>query len=338
MHFNSDWYDLVPKVELHIHLEGAIPHDALWELMQKYGGDSQIKSREKLGEKFTYRNFANFLNTWIWKNSFIREYEDFTFIAEAVAGDLLNQNIRYAEVFFSPPDFHRYNLETQRIAEAIRAGLKKIQGVEITLVPDLVRDFGPKKAALTLEEIIEIKNLGIIGIGIGGSEKEFPPELFTSVFQRAREYGLFTSIHAGETAGSESIWGAIRALKPDRIGHGTRAYEDETLLEFLVKSQIPLEMCPISNIRTGVIPSIDQHPIRRYFDRGIAVTVNTDDPKMFGSSLAVEYKNLVDYLGFSINDIHSIILQGVRGSWLPEGKKNKLIFEFQNDPSWLVEI
>jgi adenosine deaminase len=329
-----NWFERVPKVELHLHLEGAIPHKALWELVQKYGGDPSAPDFEALKQRFEYRDFPHFIETWVWKNQFLREYEDFTFIAAAVAQDLARQNIRYAEAFFSPPDFARHGLETQKLTEAIRTGFSQVPEVEIALVADLVRDFGPEKAALTLAEVNKVQHLGVVGIGIGGSEQAFPPEPFKDVYEEARRLGFHTSAHAGEAAGAESIWGAIRSLQVERIGHGTRAEEDHALLDYLAEHQIPLEMCPLSNVCTKVVDSIEAHPIRRYFERGIIVSVNTDDPKMFGNSLAEEFWLLEKKLGFSRIEIQSLILQSIQVAWLPGEKKQQLIETFRGDPAW----
>ena len=329
-----DWFDRVPKVEIHLHLEGAIPVEALFELVRKYGGDRAVPDVEALHRMFEYRDFKHFIEVWDWKNGYLREYEDFAMAAEAVARDFVRQNILYVEAFFSPPDFSRHGLQTQRIAEAVRAGCARVPGAEVALVADLVRDTGPEKASRTLSEVDEVRSLGIIGIGIGGSEREFPPEMFKEVFERARRLGFRTSAHAGKAAGAASIWGAIRCLGVDRIGHGTRAWEDPALLEFLAERRIPLEMCPISNLRTGVVPAIASHPIRDYFDRGLVVTVNSDDPSMFGNSLAQEYRSLEAELGFSHDDIRKLILQGIRASWLPDEKKHSMIDLFRNTPKW----
>lgn len=328
------WFERVPKVELHLHLEGAIPHDALWELVQKYGGDVASPDMTALEQRFRFRNFAHFIEMWVWKNRFLREYDDFTFIAEAVARDLAKQNIRYVEAFYSPPDFARRGLTTPRITESIRAGLSRVSGIEIALVADLVRDFGPEQAALTLEQVEEVRDLGVVGIGIGGSEQEFPPEPFAPVYARARQLGFHTSAHAGEAAGAGSIWGALRSLQVERIGHGTRAEEDPALLDYLAENRIPLEMCPVSNVRTGVVPSLKQHPVRSYFERGIPVTINTDDPKMFGNNLADEYRVLEQELGFTRAEVRSLILQGIQSAWLTQERKSQLTREFQQDDSW----
>ncbi len=330
----TTWFERVPKAELHLHLEGAIPLDALWELVQKYGGDPTLPDIAALQRRFAYRDFPHFIETWIWKNQFLREYEDFTFFSEAFARDLARQNIRYAEVFFSPSDFARHGLKTQEITAAIRKGLARVPAAEVMLIADMVRDSGPEQAAITLAEAAEVRNLGIIGVGIGGSEQRFPPEPFHAVYEEARRLGFHTTAHAGEAAGAESIWGAIRSLRVERIGHGARAGEDERLLDALAEMQIPIEMCPISNVRTGVVRSIEDHPARRFFERGLVITINSDDPKMFGNSLAEEYRLLEERLGFSRDDIRALILQAIRVSWLPEERKQKMVEDFCSDPGW----
>ena len=333
-----DWFERVPKVELHLHLEGAIPLAALWELVGKYGGDPSVPDLAALERRFAYRDFAHFIETWIWKNQFLREYEDFTFIAEAVARDLASQNIRYVEAFYSPRDFAHHGLQTQKLTEAIRTGLDRVPEVEVALVADLVRDYGPQLGTVTLAAVAEVQDLGVVGIGIGGLEKEHPPEPFEAVYEKARQLGFCTSAHAGEAAGAKSIWGAVRSLRVDRIGHGTRAEEDEALLDYLAEHRIPLEMCPLSNVRTVVVESFEAHPARRYFERGIVVTVNTDDPKMFGNSLAEEFRLLEAKLGFSRDEIRTLILQGIESSWLAEDRKQQLVAEFCRDPAWQSDV
>ena len=334
---SNSWFERIPKIELHLHLEGAIPLNALWTLIQKYGGDTSVQNIKALKEKFQFRDFSHFLENWAWKNSFLREYEDFTFISEAIAKDLSNQNLKYVEAFFSPVDFEMSGLHPSRIAESIRTGLSKVSGIEVSLIVDLVRDTKIKKAENFLDQIYEVKELGIIGIGIGGAEHDFPPSRFKDIYQKARHYDFRTTAHAGEAAGADSIWGAIRKLKVDRIGHGTRAFEDESLLDYLAEHQIPLEMCPISNVCTGVIQNIESHPIKEFINRGLAVTVNTDDPKMFNNSLAEEYMNLEKIFELSRKEIQRLILQGIKSSWQSENKKNKLINNFQNNPNWIQD-
>lgn len=332
----GSWFARVPKVELHLHLEGAIPLEALWQLVQKYGVPRDVPDLLALRAKFVYRDFPHFIKTWVWKNQFLREYEDFSFIAEAVARDLRAQNLRYVEAFFSPGDFARFGLLPERLATAIRAGLRKVPGIEIALVADLVRDFGPSIGAHVLQRLSEAcSESGIVGIGIGGSEQSYPPEPWQEVYEAARGLGLRTSCHAGEAAGAASVWGAIRALRVDRIGHGTRAVEDPALIEHLAASRIPLEMCPLSNVATGAIACYEAHPIRTLLDAGVVVTVNTDDPRMFGNSLAEEYALLERHHGFDRDEIRELIRSAARAAFLPAERKVSLLAELEADPAWL---
>ncbi len=332
---NRQWLTQIPKIELHLHLEGAIPCPALWSLVEKYGGDAQVPHLAALKEKFVFRDFPHFIETWVWKNSFLREYEDFTFIAAAVGRDLAAQNIRYAEVFFSPPDFQRAGLTTQKLAEAIRNGFNQVTGIQIKLVADLVRDFGPQKALQTLHEVGEVKNdFQVIGIGIGGSEQAYPPAPFADVFEQARLMGFYTSAHAGEAAGAENVAAALDVLRVDRIGHGTRAIEDPALVARLRDRQVPIEMCPISNLRTKITASIETHPIRTFFDQGLLLSVNTDDPKMFGNTLADEYELLIQKCRFSEDEIRQLIRMGIQSSWQSAAEKENLLAAFQADVNW----
>lgn len=332
-----DWFDRLPKVELHVHLEGAIPLPVVWELIRKYGGDPEVPDLEALRRRYRYRDFPHFIRTWLWQAEYIREYEDFTLIGESVASELARQNVRHAEAFFSPPDFHRHGLETGRIAAAVREGLDRAGGTDVALVADLVRNYGAEKAGRTLSELAEVRELGVIGIGIGGSEERFPPEPFAPVFERARVLGFRTSAHAGEVAGAASIRGALDALRVDRIGHGTRAKEDPALVERLAAEGTPLEMCPVSNVRTGSVPSLEAHPVREYFERGLVVTVNTDDPTMFGTTLAGELRLLHERLGFTREDVRRLQRDAVRASWLPEERKRALEADLEADPGWPLD-
>ncbi len=333
----AEWRHRVPKVELHFHLEGSIPLDATWELVRKYGGDPTVPDMDALRDRFKFRDFPHFLETWTWKNGFIREYDDFTFSSEAVARSLADQNIRYVEAFLSPARFFPAGLETGRLIEAVRQGLDRVPEVEVALVPDLVRDLGAENAASVLSELSEVRSLGVVGIGIGGSEHLYPPEIFRDVYSTAREMGFHTTAHAGEAAGADSVWGAIWTLEVERIGHGTRAVEDESLVQYLAESRLPIEMCPLSNVATRVVDSIDQHPVRDFFDRGLMVTINTDDPVMFGNSMAQEFQALETTFGFTHDEIRALILNGIEASWLSPERKLELAESFQSDPAWLDE-
>jgi adenosine deaminase len=287
-----------------------------------------------LAKRFEYTDFPQFIESWSWKNQFLREYDDFSHIAELVARHFAGQGIRYAEMFFSPSLFARRGLEVQKLTQAVRTGLSRVTGVEVALIADLVRDYGPKSEMATLARLKDVKNLGIVGIGIGGSEHEFPPGPFKPVYEEARRLGFHTNAHAGEAAGPASMWDAVLDLRAERIGHGTRAREDRRLVKHLVDHRIPLEMCPGANVRTRVVPRLADHPIRKYFDAGMVVTVNTDDPKMFQTSLAEEYRLLERECGFTKAEICRLILAAIDSAWLPEQHKRDLECEFKRHPAW----
>ena len=331
----DSWYARVPKVELHLHLEGAIPHEAFWQLVLRNGDHDAPKTLEALQARYQYRDFAHFIDTWMWQVDFLRSYDDFSLIAEAVARDLRAQNIRYVEAFYSPADFARHGLEIPELTAAIRRGLDAVEGIEVALVADLIRDLGPDRGMRQLDALAEVRDLGVIGIGIGGSEQSHPPEPFQPVYERARNLGFHTSAHAGEAAGAESVWGALDTLRVERIGHGTRAEEDPALIERLVAEQIPLEICPISNLRTGVVDSLAAHPVGRYVAQGLNVTINSDDPSMFGNSLAQEYAVLETIQGLSRDTIRALILNGIAASWMSPQLQTELTAAFESDPNWL---
>ena len=312
----------LPKVELHLHLEGAIPLKALLTLIEKYRGKDYITLSE-LQKKFTYTNFTNFLDTWYWKNNFIREYEDYEFISKHVAQNLAEQNIRYAEIYFSPSDFNKINSYPQEIAIAIRKGLDNYSDkITIKLIPDLVRDNTPKISLL--EKIFEVKNQGIIGIGLGGDEAMYPPKLFVEVYELANKMGFHLTCHAGEAAGPDYIWSALQDLGAERIGHGTSAIKDENLVEHLISEQIPVEMCPISNVKTSSVSSLKEHPIYEFYKRGMLVSVNTDDPKMFNTTLVNEYVSLTKTFDLELSDIFNLSQNSIKSAWCSKNTKKEL--------------
>ena len=330
------WLERMPKVELHLHIEGAIPHAALWELIRKYGGDSRVPDVDALAGQFVYRDFPDFIDRWIWKQGFIRSAADYELIGAAVAAELARQNVVYAEAFFTPSDGSRYGLRPPEVAAALLHGLDSVAGAEVALICDVCRDLGPAAAQRTVEEIAEgARESGVIGIGMGGSEQSFPPEPFEAAYEMARSLGFHTTAHAGEVAGPESVWGAIRALRVERIDHGTRAVDDPALLRYLAERRLPVTSCPGSNVATGAVASLDEHPIRRLLDAGVVVSVATDDPAMFGLSMAGELAALQDRLGFGADDLRRLTLNAVESCWLPGDRREALRARLVADPSWI---
>jgi adenosine deaminase len=329
------WYYDLPKVELHVHLEGSIPLDTLWELIQQYGGDPSVPTRDALTERFQYTDFAHFIQTWVWKNRFIRTLADFTRIAEAVAHDYASQNIRYVEAHYSPTDFRTLGFTISEITQAIRTGLDRCPDTTVMLICDVVRDSPVERAMATVHAVAQLRHLGVVGIGLGGSEQSHPPEPFAPVFALARTYRLHTTVHAGEAAGPASIWGAIHALQPERIGHAGRAIEDPTLVAYYQTHRVALECCPLSNIRTNVFADMVSHPVGRFIAAGLVVTINTDDPKMFHNTLADEYRALVETHGLDQAAVCRLIDTAISVSWLSDAAKAALRTSFHTHPTWI---
>ena len=314
----SDVFDRAPKVELHLHLEGAIPLPTLWELVDGYG-DSGVQTFDALASRFQYRDFPHFIETWWWMTGFLRTSADFSRAARAVASTLAEQNIIYAEASISPSDFARHGLSVGEVATAVRSGIDQVSGVVVGMIVDLVRDTGPETCMNTLEQVIDIADeTGVVGITIGGSEHDFPPQLFRDVYRKADSAGLGLTAHAGEAAGSESVWAALRDLGVSRIGHGIRSLEDPELVDYLVQHQIPLEVCPTSNIRTGVVESWDRHPVFDLIERGVRVTINSDDPLFFDCSLAGDLRKVSEYIDF---DVERHTHYAIEASWMGEAHK-----------------
>lgn len=327
------WLARLPKAELHVHIEGAIPRAALWQLVTKYGGDPSAPTFEALERRFEYQGLKQFFQMVDWATGFLREADDFTFVGREIARDFARQNIRYVEAHFSPTVFRR-RLTPPPIAEALRKGLDTVPSVDVRLIAELGRNLGPDGTMRTLDQVADLRALKIVGIGLGGFEPQYPNELFAKVYERARGLGFRTTAHAGESAGAPSIWGAIRALHVDRIGHATRAIEDPELVRHLAEQRIPLELCPLSNLRTGVIPAVASHPLRRYFDAGIPVSLNTDDPLFFGNSLVDEMAAAQQAHRFTRDDIRRVVVSAIEASWLTADAKAQLLKEFRGARVW----
>ena len=319
-----EFLHMLPKVELHVHLEGAIPYPSMLELVQKYRGTAD--DRRLIERSSHYKNFSDFIRTWVLIGTYIRDYEDYQFVASAVAADLACQHIIYAEVLYSPSRDSAKHLDPQLITEAIRRGFSEHSpDIDLNLIADLIWDNGPEEAQQLVDRLSEMQSAGVVGIGIGGTEQSSPTEAYAEVFRTAREYGFHTNAHAGESASAKRIWEAIQVLNVERIGHGTSAREDPELIAYLRQVQIPIEMCPVSNVRTKAVSNIEDHPIKNFYREGLAVCVNTDDPLLFNTSLLKEYSLLISHLGLTIDEIIRLAGNAINYAWCDAAAKNKLL-------------
>ena len=324
---NADFIRHMPKVELHLHLEGAFTFEYLLGLIRKYEPDSEIDSVEQLRKRFQYKDFPEFIRIWLWKNQYFREPEDFKQLVYTTLKNLADQQCYYVEAFYSPWDFRMNDISASTITEAMITGAEEAErdfGIRCRLIADLIRDLGWETAGDRLDEITPYLGDRLIGIGLGGSEQDYPADGFREVYREAKSRGFRVVAHAGEAEGPDSVRMAIDELHVERIGHGVRATEDPELVSYLVKTQLPLEVCITSNIKTGIYRSIEEHPVRQLFEQGVRITINSDDPAMFGTTLTNEFLILQKFYEFSYSEIKQLSLNAVESSFMPESEKENL--------------
>ncbi len=310
----------LPKAELHLHLEGSIEPHTLLELKRHHGISSSLKDVEAL---YTYTDFTSFLMAFKAVTEDLRTAEDYELITYDLMRRLKEENVVHAEVYVSVGVCLWRKQDFEAIFEGLDRGRgrgEKDFGVSLLWIFDAVRQFGADAAKKVFELAVGYRDRHVIGIGIGGDELKAPPEVFREVYAYAESKGLRLTAHAGETAGPDSVWGALN-LHAERIGHGLTAIQDAELVEELAHRQIPIEICITSNLRTGACNSLAEHPVREYFDHGVMINLNSDDPTMFGTSLLNEYQIAQDNFGFTDEHLREIARNSFEASFLPPEKK-----------------
>lgn len=324
----------MPKVELHVHLEGSIRPSTLLTLAERNGIALPAQDLDSLREFYHFTDFDHFIQVYVAVSSCLKTVDNFSLVAYEFGAEMARQKIRYAEVTFTPyTNVVSSGLPFDEILAGLNDGRSRAKtdfGVEFRWVLDIVRD-NPDTRHQVAEWAVSAVGQGVVGFGLGGTERNHPPEQFADAFARAREAGLHSVPHAGEVVGPESIWGAIQTLKAERLGHGVRSVEDPALVAYLRERQVPLEVCPTSNLCLGVYPSYQEHPIRWLWEQGLAVTVNSDDPPMFNTDLVHEYQILADELGFSAADLEQLSLNALRFSFLPTSRKAAMEQAFRDE-------
>jgi adenosine deaminase len=331
---NQDAWQIaaVPKAELHLHLQGAIQPATLLELARRHRLALPAEDLDGLSRWFQFRDFAHFVEVYAVLRACLVEPADYELVTYELGVELARQHVRYAEVTFTPgPEVYQGPRET--FFDGLTRGRSRVLqelGVELNWIFDIPRRTVTLHPDLPLADFItdvaiDGRHDGVIALGLAGTEAGYPPEPFEPWFDRARAAGLRSAPHAGETAGPESIWGALRALGAERIGHGVRAVEDPELVAYLVEHQVPLEVCPTSNLRLGVYRSFAEHPLRSLLEAGVMLTVNTDTPTVFGITLTDELARLKPEFGLAADAIHNIVLNGFRASFLPPDRRAELV-------------
>ena len=324
----------MPKVELHVHLEGSIQPETLLKLAQRNGVTLPVDTAEAVRQWYTFTDFNHFLEIYLKISACLCTADDLELVAREFLRGQVVQNIRYSEVIFTPYTYYKRIPFADQLAALSRARewAAAELGIRVGWVPDVSREVCPIENSLIVADwAISGLERGVIGFGLGGPEVGNPPELFKAAFARARAAGLASLPHAGETEGPASIRGAIDSLGAQRIGHGVRCLEDPALVALLRERQIPLDVSPTSNVCLGVFPSLADHPLPRLLAEGLYVTINSDDPPMFNTTLTGEYIRITETFGFDADTIEQLVLNGVRASLLPETERMAMEEEFRSE-------
>jgi aminodeoxyfutalosine deaminase len=314
----------LPKAELHLHLEGSVTPQTLVELRQGHGKQSTLAEAESL---YQYKDFFGFLMAFKTLTEDLQTPDDYELITYRLLEQLKAENVLHAEVYISVGVCLWRKQDFEAIFQGLERGRirgEKDFGVSLLWIFDAVRQFGPGAAQDVFELAAKLHDRNVVGVGIGGDEQKAPPELFRDQYAYAKEHSLRLTAHAGESAGPESIWGALN-LGAERIGHGLTAYQDPELIEELATRQIPVEICLTSNLRTSCCAKISDHPAKRYFDQGLMLTLNTDDPAMFGTSLTSEYELAQTEFAFTDEHLRELARNSFEASFLAAEKKLKFL-------------
>jgi aminodeoxyfutalosine deaminase len=325
----------LPKAELHVHHVGSASPAIVSELAMRHPGAVPVDT-EELRRFFEFRDFAHFVEVYLAVVALIRTDADVRYLTYEVARELATtQQVRYAELTCTPytsvlPDDPDHGIPIEAYTEAIedaRLAAERDFGIVLRWIYDIPGESGMPAADATLSFATNHRVDALVGFGLGGPEIGVSRPQFKPHFDAARRVGLRSVPHAGETTGPQTVWDAIRVLGAERIGHGTSAAQDPKLLEHLAKHGIPLEVCPSSNVATRAVASLDEHPIQAFLDAGVTVTVNSDDPSMFGTSLNQEYEIAARLLDLDAAGVAELARAGVRASFAPDDLKAAMLAE-----------
>ncbi|MFF3949293.1 adenosine deaminase [Streptomyces sp. NPDC001902] len=323
----------LPKAELHVHHVGSASPRIVAELAARHPDSKVPTDPAALAEYFSFRDFAHFIEVYLSVVDLIRDAEDVRLLTYEVARDMVRQNIRYAELTVTPYSSVRRGIPDKAFVEAIEDARKAAEaelGIVLRWCFDIPGEAGLASAEETARIATELQPDGLVSFGLGGPEIGVPRPQFKPYFDRARAVGLHSVPHAGETTGPQTIWDALGDLGAERIGHGTSATQDPRLLDHLAEHRIPLEVCPTSNIATRAVATLDEHPVKEMVAAGLLVTVNSDDPPMFGTDLNTEYAVAARLLQLDEGGLAQLARNAVEASFLDAPGKAKLTAEIDS--------
>jgi aminodeoxyfutalosine deaminase len=326
----------LPKAELHLHLEGSVDPATVAELSRRYNtplstennrydvaGSGDVLTEDDVRRLYSYKDFNGFLMAFKSVTERLRSPEDYELVTYRLMQKLRQQNVVHAEVYVSVGVIRWRGQPVEPIFEGMERGRERGQrdfGVSLLWIFDAVRHFGPEAAAEVFNLAARLRERNVVGIGIGGDEARGPAEGFRDLYKKAADNGLRLTAHAGETTGPESVWGAIN-IGAERIGHGLSAARDPELMEVMAQKQVPVEMCITSNLRTGACKDMQEHPVKKFFDEGLMITLSTDDPAMFQTSLNKEFEIAQQEFSFTEDHLRELARNSIEASFLPVEKK-----------------
>jgi adenosine deaminase len=328
----KQFIERIPKAELHCHLEGAIQPTTLIKLAARHGIALPFSDEEGARKFYEFTSLNQFLEIFALACSTLRTAADFETITFDLGEDAARQGIPYREVFFTYAYHDRRNIPWEEVVNGIAAGraqAKKQFGVEMRFIADIDRTIDPQEAVKTVEMAYASREVAdIIGVGLDSQEIGFPAKRQKPAFDRAKTLGLHRVAHAGEDVGPESVWDAIESLDAERIDHGVRSIDDPALVRLLAERQVPLTVCPLSNVELKVYPNLAAHPVKRLLDAGVLVMLNSDDPPMFHCDVLDNYFGVTDTFNLRVDEVEALARNSFRAAFLPEAEKAEYLKRF----------
>lgn len=319
----------LPKAELHVHIEGTFEPELIFECAERHGIQLEYPSVDALRAAYRFNDLSSFLKLYYQAMAVLREERDFYELTTAYLKRAIGQGVRHAEIFFDPQAHNArgvaLNTVVDGVWQALRDGERDL-GITSLLIPCFLRDKTPESAAMMLQSLLKFKDR-FVAIGLDSAEVGNPPSKFAAVFHRAKAEGLRLVCHAGEEGPPEYVWDAIQVLEVDRIDHGIRAMEDLQLVEYLRREQIPLTVCPLSNVRLHAVPSLSMHPLKRMLEAGLMVTCNSDDPAYFGGYVGDNFARVDEALRLTTADALALARNSFNASFIGDEAKGSFLTE-----------
>ena len=327
----NNFIEGIPKAELHLHIEGTFEPELMFKIAQRNNIPIDYNSIDELKKAYNFNNLQEFLDMYYAGAEVLIHIQDFYDLTWAYLTKVHEQNIIHTEIFFDPQTHTdrgvSFNTVIQGIHSALEDGKEKL-GISSKLIMCFLRHLDEAAAFETLNQALPYKNW-IAGVGLDSSEMGHPPSKFERVFSKAREEGFITVAHAGEEGPAEYIWEAINLLKVSRIDHGNQSLDDDQLIKHIAEKQIPLTICPLSNLELKVVNDLKDHPLMKLMEAGLMVTINSDDPAYFGGYVNENYTCIASALNLSKKQITELAKNSIKSSFLPDGDKEKIIMQIE---------